>query len=95
MLHILNCKYLSAYKLELIFDNHTTGVVDLKDLPQTGTVFEPLQDIEIFKNIKLNHGGVITWLNGRLDIAPEYLFFLANSTNSKYADLFKAWGYSG
>ncbi len=93
MLHILKCKYLSEYKLELTFDNDTVGIADLQDLPQIGTVFEPLKDIEIFKNIKLEHGGVITWSGGQLDIAPEYVFYLANKLNRKYSNLFKEWGY--
>ena len=94
MLHILEFKYLGGYKLELTFDNNTKGVADLQELPQVGTVFEPLKDIEIFKNIKLEYGGVITWLDGQLDIAPEYLFYLANKSNPKYSNLFKEWGYA-
>ena len=93
MLHILKCIYLSEYKLELTFDNNTTGIADLKDLPESGSVFEALQDIKIFRNIKLEHGGVTTWLDGQLDIAPEYLFFLANNTKPEYNSLFKEWGY--
>ena len=93
MLHILNYKYLGEYKLELTFDNDTTGIVDLKNLPQVGTVFEPLKDVALFKKIKLEHGGVVTWLDGKLDIAPEYLFYLANKLNPKYSNLFKKWGY--
>jgi hypothetical protein len=94
MLHILKCKYLGEYKLELTFDNDTTGIADLKSLPQAGTVFEPLKDIALFKNIKLEYGGVVTWLDGQLDIAPEYLFYLANKLNPKYSNLFEQWGYS-
>jgi len=93
MLHVLKCEYVSGYKLELTFDNHTTGIADLCDLPKSGTVFEPLQDVEVFKNITLQYGGVTTWLDGKLDIAPEYLFFLANRTNLEYGSLFKEWGY--
>jgi hypothetical protein len=93
MLHILKCKYLNRYKLELIFDNDTKWVADLQDLPKAGTVFEPLKDTKIFRNIKLEHGGVTTWLDGQLDIAPEYLFFLANKTNPKYSNIFREWGY--
>ena len=94
MLHILEYKYLNEYKLELTFDNDTKGIADLKDLSQIGTVFKPLKDIDVFKNIKLEYGGVITWLDGKLDVAPEYLFYLANKSNPKYAEIFKEWGYA-
>jgi hypothetical protein len=92
MLHILKYKYLEKYKLELTFDNNTKGIVDLQEALQAGTVFEPLLDLEKFKNIKLAYGGVITWLDGKLDIAPEYLFFLANKTNPVYIPkVFEFW----
>ncbi|MDQ5920918.1 MAG: hypothetical protein QG673_974 [Pseudomonadota bacterium] len=92
MLHIIDCKYISGYQLALTFDNGTNGIADLKDLPNEGNVFQPLKDIEVFKNIKLDHG-VTTWLNGQLDIAPEYLFFLVNKDNLEYKELFTEWGY--
>ena len=48
---------------------------------------------ELFRKAKLEEWGVVTWLNGTLDIAPEYLFFLINKTNPKFKNLFIQWGY--
>lgn len=93
MLHIKSCEWVGDYKLSLLFDNGTQGIADLKDLPQTGSVFEPLKDKEIFKDVRLQYGGVATWLDGTLDIAPEYLFFLANKDKPELHQQFQQWGY--
>ena len=93
MLHIKSCRYAEEYKLALQFDNGTEGIADLKELPYSGVVFAPLKDKEIFRQVKLEDWGVITWLNGALDIAPEYLFFLINRDKSEFKNLFLQWGY--
>lgn len=93
MLHIKSCKYTEDYKLALKFDNGTEGIADLKELPEDGTVFAPLKNKELFRKVKLEKWGGITWLDGTLDIAPEYLFFLTNKENIKYRKLFLEWGY--
>ena len=38
-----------------------------------GPVFEKLRDKEIFKKCSLEHG-VVTWMNGDVDCAPEYMY---------------------
>lgn len=38
-----------------------------------GKVFEKLNDEAIFNNAKLEYG-VITWDNGEIDCAPEFMF---------------------
>ena len=51
----------------------------------TGPVFEPLKDEKIFMNPRIFHG-VITWNNGEIDIAPEYIYeeSYAYDDSSKY-----------
>lgn len=93
MLHIKSFRYAEDYKLALQFDNGIEGIADLQNLPESGTVFEPLRDKEIFRTAKLEEWGVITWLNGTLDVAPEYLFFLINKSKPELEDLFIKWGY--
>jgi len=39
----------------------------------TGSAFEPLKNEEIFKKIEIFHG-IITWLDGTIDIAPETVY---------------------
>ena len=93
MLHVKSCRYAEDYKLALQFNNGTEGIIDLQDLPESGTVFAPLKDKKLFRKAKLEEWGVVTWLNGTLDIAPEYLFFLINKTNPEFKNLFIQWGY--
>ena len=76
----------------MLFDNESYGIADLSGLPETGTVFESLQNKNVFKDFKLEHG-ITTWLNGELDIAPEYLLFLANKDKPELQTLFIEWGY--
>ena len=38
-----------------------------------GGIFEKLNDETIFNNAKLDHG-VVTWLDGEVDCAPEFMF---------------------
>ena len=38
-----------------------------------GSAFAPLADEKIFENLMIFHG-VITWMNGEIDIAPETVY---------------------
>lgn len=38
-----------------------------------GSAFEPLEDDSIFRDINIFHG-VITWLDGEIDVAPEKVY---------------------
>ena len=39
----------------------------------TGSVFEPLKDEKILADFTIFHG-VMTWMNGEIDIAPETMY---------------------
>lgn len=72
-IHIIKAKYLSGYKLWLKFNNHKTGVIDLKN-ELYGEVFEPLKDINYFKTFHLDRNAhTVSWDNGA-DFAPEFLY---------------------
>ncbi len=71
-LHIVTVKYLERYKLRLTF---STGAVKDVDLEQElyGEVFEPLRDVALFKQVRVNPDtNTIEWPTGA-DLAPEYL----------------------
>jgi Protein of unknown function (DUF2442) len=77
-LHVEKLEYLEAYKLRLTFNNHTIQDVDLtKEL--YGEIFEPLQDLALFKQGFLNpETNTIEWPNGA-DFAHEFLYDLSQS----------------
>jgi len=52
-LHVTNVTHLEDYKLRLAFNDGTVKEVDLKD-ELYGEVFEPLKDIELFKQVTVN-----------------------------------------
>lgn len=74
-LEVLSAKYLGDYKINLLFNNGESKIVDLYD-QLNGKVFEPLRDITYFQSfvVKFN---TIEWSNGA-DFAPEYLFEIGN-----------------
>ncbi len=61
-------KALDGYRLEIVFDDDTMGVVDLSDFVQLGPVTEPLRDPAFFARVFIEMG-VPTWPNG-CDIDP-------------------------
>ena len=72
MPHIVDARYIGNYQVYVVFDDGTSGQVNLEKYPQKGGVFEPLTDLNYFKKffIDLN---TLCWPNGA-DIAPERLY---------------------
>ena len=72
-LHVTDVTYLKEYQLRLSFDNGDIKDVDLEG-ELYGEVFEPLKEVEYFKQVKVNpETNTIEWPNGA-DFAPEYLY---------------------
>ncbi len=70
---ITSVEYLSGYKLRLGFDDGSLKVVDLSG-HLDGEVFEPLNDLRLFKTARLNPDiDTVVWDNGA-DMAPEFLY---------------------
>lgn len=69
---IVSVRNLGNYNLLILFSNHQERIVDCKKLLQF-EIFEELKDINVFNSYKLD-GITLTWLDGKLDIAPEYLY---------------------
>jgi hypothetical protein len=73
ILHIKEAKYLHDYVLWLRFNDGAEGEVDLSTELE-GEVFEPLKNINSFRNFKVDPDlQTITWENGA-DMAPEFLY---------------------
>ena len=73
LIWVVGAKPLDEYRLELLFNNGRKGVFDCKPLMSGYELFRRLEDLEIFNNITLD-GWTVTWADGSIDIAPEYLY---------------------
>lgn len=76
---------LEDYRLRLRFDHGQEGVVDIAQHVAFTGVFEPLRDIEYFRQVRVNPDiGTICWPN-EADLAPEVLYAIV--VGQPYPDL--------
>jgi hypothetical protein len=62
------------YEVRVRFDDGLAARVDLSYLLEYGGVFEPLRDLEYFRQLRADReAGTIVWPN-QADIAPETLY---------------------
>lgn len=72
MLKVTQVKYVSNYSLWIRFDDGSNGIIDLNH-HLNGPMFEPLKDVNFFKQVFLDPElDTIAWPNG-VDLAPEFL----------------------
>lgn len=70
---VIEVRYVRDYTLWLRFQDGTSGEVDISRSFR-GPVFEPLRDLEFFKQVRVDpEVGTIVWPNGA-DVAPETLY---------------------
>ena len=95
MIDIAKATPLGNKKLLVKFEEYPEEyVVDMHEFLESWKDFylvKELEDEVTFQSFKVDHGAIL-WTNG-FDIAPEYIFFLANRQNGEYQELFKEWGY--
>ena len=93
MLSIKTAKHLGDYRIRLKFSNDLTVIVDLEDTIKNDQrpLFLELSDTAKFQDFQTD-GYTICWGNG-LDLAPEYLFFLAFRNDPAWQQQFLDWGY--
>lgn len=75
---VVEARYMRDYVIWFRFADGTEGEVDLCS-ELWGPVFEPLRDLENFRNFKLAEYGTIEWPSGA-DLAPEFLYEKAHVT---------------
>jgi hypothetical protein len=81
---VISANYRGGYKIEVTFEDGATGIVDFSKYLDKGGVFEKFEDMEFFKNFKINEElRVLTW-GDEVDIAPETLY--AEATSSPLPD---------
>jgi len=81
---VIAANYKGEYKIELIFEDGASGIVDFSKYLNKGGVFEKFKNMEFFMNFKIDEElGILTW-GDEVDIAPETLY--AEATNSPLPD---------
>lgn len=73
LIDVIDAEYLREFTVWLKFEDGTEGEVDLS-AELYGPVFEPLKDVNYFKQLRVDPElGTIVWPNGA-DLAPEFLY---------------------
>lgn len=71
---VVDAKYLSDYKIHVVFNNGEERIADFSMWGLGRGVYKPLKDKNYFKSFFVD-GWTISWPNGA-DIAPETLYDL-------------------
>jgi hypothetical protein len=72
MLEVTEARYVGGYKIHLVMNDGTSGIVDLED-SLWGEVFEPLRDPNEFRRFQVSSVlHTLAWPNNA-DFAPEHL----------------------
>ncbi len=84
MRKITNVKALQPYRLELTFDDGTSGTVDVSHLAGKG-VFACWNDPAVFARVRIGSSGELVWAD-QVDLCPDALYL--NLTGKKPEELF-------
>ena len=68
---VTRVKTLPDRMMLITFNNGETRLFDATQL--NGPVFKALENEDVFMSPVLDHG-VVTWLEGEIDCAPEYMY---------------------
>lgn len=71
-LSVICARPLDGYKLLVRFSTGESGVFDMEPILDT-PAFVPLRDKAEFDRVYIDFG-VLTWLDGDADLAPEYVY---------------------
>ena len=75
---LVQATWLGGHRIRLEFEDGCAGVLDMGNRRWRG-VFEPLQDVSLFKQFRLERElNTIVWPTGA-DLAPEYLYEQASN----------------
>jgi hypothetical protein len=66
---VKKASYAGEYKIKLLFEDGSSGIVDLSEYPNKENVFNLFLNMNYFRNFRIEHGTLV-WGDGELDIAP-------------------------
>lgn len=73
LVDVIEVRYVREYTIWVKFEDGSEGEIDLS-AELYGPVFEPLKDVEYFRQVRVDPElGTIVWPNGA-DLAPEFLY---------------------
>jgi hypothetical protein len=81
---IVAAKPLTAFRVELQFDNGESGVVDLSSFAGRG-VFAAWEDSGVFQQVAVSAEGALEW-PGEIDMCPDALYL--RMTGQRPEDVF-------
>ena len=73
MIWITKAEVHNDYTLIITFNDYSQKTFDFKPLIENKALYKPLNNKVLFKNFKLD-GWTVSWADGTIDIAPEYLY---------------------
>jgi hypothetical protein len=80
LIDLISAEYRGDYKIELVFEDGKSGIVDFSSYINKSGIFNKFKDINYFKNFTVDlEVKTLVWGN-EIDIAPEILY--AEATNS-------------
>jgi len=93
MLEVEQAKYVSDYTIRLVFNNGKTGTANLEKMifDDNRPIFSKLKEKSRFRKFQVRNNTVV-W-SDELDLASEYLFYLAFKHDPDLQEQFRAWGY--
>lgn len=69
---IIDAKYLSDYSIEVTFSDGAVRKMDFTAIINKYPAFARLKNIDIFRQFAITD--TLEWLDGAIDIAPEYVY---------------------
>ena len=79
---VASIEYRKGHVFHIAFDDGSAAEVDFKEYVGKGPVFEPLRDLDYFRQARIECG-TIAWPNGA-DIAPETLYEKVERANKDH-----------
>ena len=70
---VISVGYMQDFRLLLMFNDGTARLFDFAPLIEKYPCFAPLHDVSVFRDYSLADG-ILQWMNGEIDIAPEFLW---------------------